>query len=222
MASSGVLVFAVLITAVLTAVITRPVLRRLPEPPAGPATDDKINYRELAEIRFELATVALSLAAATVAWACLPVAVQGPWTVLAVIGVLLAAIDAVTTWLPLRLTRIGWLAMALACAALPLTADLTALLRAAAGAAIAGLGYLVLWWSSRGAIGFGDVRFAPLLGAAAGAASWSVLLWALVAGSLAGGLWGLVRLARRRPGAFAYGPPMLLGCYLAAAVSALG
>lgn len=221
MASSGTLVIAVLITAVLTATITRPVLHRLPEP-SGPDATDKINYGSLAEIRFELATVALSLAAATVAWACLPVAVQAPWTVLAVIGVLLAAIDAVTTWLPLRLTRIGWLAMALACATLPFTADLNALVRAAAGAAIAGFAYLLLWWVSRGAIGFGDVRFAPLLGAAAGAVSWPVLLWALLAGSLAGGVWGLVRLVRRRPGPFAYAPPMLLGCYLAVAVSALG
>ena len=220
MATPGTLVIAVLISAVLTAMITRPVLRRLPEP-SGPEAMDKINYRSLAEIRFELATVALSLAAATVAWACLPVSVQAPWTVLAVVGVLLAAIDAVTTWLPLRLMRIGWLAMALACATLPLTADLSALLRAATGAAIAGLAYWVLWWVSQGAIGFGDVRFAPLLGAAAGAVSWSVLLWALLAGSLAGGIWGLVRLARRRPGPFAYAPPMLLGCYLAVAVSAL-
>lgn len=220
MASPGALVLAVLITGVLTAVIIRPVLRWLPEPPPGPDTADKISYRDLADLRFELATVTLSLSAATVAWACLPIAVQGPWTVLAVLGVLLAAIDAVTTWLPLRLTRIGWLAMLLGCATLPLTADPQTLLRAAAGAGTAGVGYLLVWWLSRGALGFGDVRFAPLLGAAAGSVSWSVLLWALLAGSLLGGLWGLVRVVRHRSGPFAYAPPMLIGCYLAALLSA--
>jgi leader peptidase (prepilin peptidase)/N-methyltransferase len=96
------------------------------------------------------------------------------WVVLATLGVLLAAIDARTSWLPLRLTQIAWLAMAIA-------ALMSALLggsvwvaaRALAGAAIAGALYVLVWLISRGGFGFGDVRFAPLLGAAAAAGSWA-------------------------------------------------
>ena len=49
--------------------------------------------------------------------------------------------------------------------------------RAAAGAAIGGGLYLLVWLLSRGGFGFGDVRFAPLLGAAAAAEPWTLLWW---------------------------------------------
>ena len=73
---------------------------------------------------------------------------------------------------------------------------------------------------SRGGFGFGDVRFAPLIGAAAAAHSLSLLLWALVLGSLVGAVQGLVRLARRRRAPFPYAPAMLTGAYLALVASA--
>ena len=72
---------------------------------------------------------------------------------------------------------------------------------------------------TRGGIGFGDVRFAPLVGAATAATSWTLLAWALVLGSLTGALVGLVRLALRRRGSFAYAPSILAGAYLAATVA---
>ena len=56
------------------------------------------------------------LAAAAVATAglTLPPAVLPGWLVLATLGLLLAAIDAATTWLPLSLTRVAWATMVLA------------------------------------------------------------------------------------------------------------
>jgi leader peptidase (prepilin peptidase)/N-methyltransferase len=60
------------------------------------------------------------------------------WSVLAILGVLLAAIDARTSWLPLQLTRVAWLAMAAASLlAAFLGGDPWVAVRAAAGAAIA-------------------------------------------------------------------------------------
>ena len=86
------------------------------------------------------------------------------------------------------------------------------------GAAAAGALYLLIWWFTRGGFGFGDVRFALLVGAAAAGVSLPTLLWALALGSLVGGVYGIVRLARRRPGQFPYAPAMLAGAYLALAI----
>jgi leader peptidase (prepilin peptidase)/N-methyltransferase len=142
------------------------------------------------------------------------------WSVLAILGVLLAAIDARTSWLPLRLTQIAWLAMAIA-------ALVSALLgggiwiagRAIVGAAIAGTLYLLVWLISRGGFGFGDVRFAPLLGAASAAGSWTLLWLTLLLGTVIGGFLGLLRLARGRREAFPYAPSMLIGAYAACLVT---
>jgi leader peptidase (prepilin peptidase)/N-methyltransferase len=99
--------------------------------------------------------------------------------------------------------------------------DLGIALRAAAGAAIAGGLYLLVWLISRGGFGFGDVRFAPLLGAAAAAESWALLWLTLLLGTVAGGLVGLARLARGRRDAFPYAPSMLAGAYAACVVALL-
>jgi leader peptidase (prepilin peptidase)/N-methyltransferase len=199
--------------------LVRPLLRRLPEPIPG---DGKPNYRGLGSTRFLLVCGTLAGIAAVISWLSLPRSVQPMWWVLAILGVLLAAIDARTSWLPLPLTRVAWLAMAVA-------ALLTALLgggvwvtvRAAAGAAIAGGLYLLVWLISRGGFGFGDVRFAPLLGAAAAADSWTLLWWTLLLGSVVGGMVGVLRLARGQREAFPYAPSMLVGAYAACLVANL-
>ena len=89
----------------------RPVLARLPEPDEG---DGKPLYRDLGTTRFVAITSALTALGVAISWLSLGRDVQPLWWVLAVFGVLLAAIDARTTWLPLLLTRFAWLAMALA------------------------------------------------------------------------------------------------------------
>jgi leader peptidase (prepilin peptidase) / N-methyltransferase len=93
--------------------------------------------------------------------------------------------------------------------------------RAVAGAAIAGGLYLLVWLLSHGGFGFGDVRFAPLLGAAAAADSWALLWWTMLLGTVAGGLVGLLRLAQGRRNAFPYAPSMLVGPYAACLVTML-
>lgn len=209
---------AAIVVGGLTAGATRPILSRLAEPAEGAG---KIAYRDLATPRLILAVGGTSTAAATVAGLGLPGRVQPLWWVLSSLGVLLVVIDARTTWLPQRLTQLAWLAMTVAGAAAAVWSA-AALgdggrlgARAAVGAIAAGALYWLVWRISRGGFGFGDVRFAPLIGAAAAAGSWSLLLWALVAGTFVGGGYGVLHLLRRRPSGFPYAPFMLAGAYLA-------
>ena len=196
-----------------TLVMTRPMLRWLREPADAP---DKPLYRDLGSVGFLTVCATASAAAALIAWWALPRPIQPMWWVLSSVGVVLAAIDARTTWLPLPLTQLCWGLMVLGALAGPLWGGTWRMvLYAGVGAAAAGLLYLVVWLISRGGFGFGDVRFAPLLGAATAAHSWSMLWSALVLGTLIGAGHGLVRLSRRRPGGFPYAPSMLAGAYLA-------
>jgi leader peptidase (prepilin peptidase) / N-methyltransferase len=199
--------------------LVRPLLGRLPESIPG---DGKPSYRELGSTSFMFVCGALAGIAAAISWLSLPPYVQPMWCVLSILGVLLAAIDARTSWLPLQLTRFAWLAMAVAALlTAPLGGGVWVPVRAVAGAAIAGGLYLLVWLISRGGFGFGDVRFAPLLGAAAAADSWALLWWTLLLGTVVGGLVGVLRLARGRREAFPYAPSMLLGAYAACLVAKL-
>lgn len=200
--------------------LARLLVPRLPEPEDGAG---KIRYADLATPRF-VAGCALAAGIATaVGWLTMPLALQPLWWVLATLGTVLAAVDARTTWLPLRLTRLAWAAMAVAVlVASALGAGWPTLLRTVAGAALAGLLYLLVWWLSRGGFGFGDVRFAPLIGAASAAHSWSLLATALLAGSLLGAAYGGLRLYRRRAGPFPYAPALVAGAYLACGTATLG
>jgi len=213
----GVLIAVVLLTGLCTAVGVGPILRRLPEPVDADHT--KTDYRDLASTQFSLACAALSMLGAVIMVVNLPESSWPAWTVLNTCGVLLVAIDARTTWLPLRLTQAAWcLAVVAAAIGATMTADPASLLRTVTGAASAGGLYFLGWLITRGGFGFGDVRFAPLLGAAAAGPSWTLLLWTLVLGTLVGGVHGLARLVRRRSGGFAYAPSMLAGAYVAAAL----
>lgn len=210
MLTSGLVALGVGLT---TAALARPLLRWLPEPIDAP---DKPPYGELGSVGFLTICGLLSAAAALTAWTALPRAIQPLWWVLSSVGVVLAVIDARTTWLPLRLTQLGWGLMTLGALTTPLWGGAgPTILHAGVGAAAAGLLYLLVWVVSRGGFGFGDVRFAPLLGAATAAHSWSMLWSALVLGTLVGAGHGLIRLVRRRPGGFPYAPSMLTGAYLA-------
>jgi leader peptidase (prepilin peptidase)/N-methyltransferase len=203
-----------------TAVATQPVLRTLPEPPAAPG---KLPYRALATTPFVLVASLLAVITAVLGWYAVPTAALPSWLVIGTCGVLLAMIDARTTWLPLRLTQASWLLMAGAVGlGWPLGGGWQLVARAAGGAAVAGALYFIVWLVTLGGFGFGDVRFAPLLGAATAACSWRLLIWALALGTLVGGVNGLVRLATKRRGSFPYAPSMLAGAYLAVVVGWLG
>lgn len=212
------------------------VLRRLPEPPADrpegelddqpadrPAEPAKIAYADLARPGFVAGAAAAAAVAAAISAVWLPPTLAGIWLVLAVFGVSLAAIDGATTWLPMRLSYAGWIAMAAAITVTALvTADGGLLVRAVLGAVVAGALHLVIWVVSRGGLGFGDVRFAPLLGAAAASSSWTLLFAGLLCGALIGGAFGVFRIVLRRPGGFPYAPSMLAGVYLGAVLTLPG
>ena len=189
---------------------------------AGRDEPAKIPYAALARPGFVAGCVVATACAAAIGVFLLPRELIAVWLVLAVFGVSLAGIDGATTWLPMRLSYAGWITMAIVTVSTAFAiADGGWLLRTVAGAAIAGAVYLGIWAFSRGGFGFGDVRFAPLLGAAAAAGSWTLLLWGLLCGALLGGGFGLLRILRGRRGGFPYAPSMLAGVYLAVALTRL-
>ena len=196
-----------------------PILRALPEPELGTG-ESKLTYASLAGWSFAIGCALLAGVAGGLGWVFSPEPARPLWLVLGTAGVLLSAVDARTTWLPLPLTQAAWTLTAVAGAAAGAIGGVPTLLRVAAGAAIAGALYLGVWLVSRGGFGFGDVRFAPLIGAAAAAHSFTVLLWALLLGSLVGAVHGLLRLVRRQRDPFPYAPAILAGAYLALVLNA--
>lgn len=207
-------------------------LRRLPEPVPPAAADEvtladyraKISYRTLATPRFALITGLLAAAGATVAALTQPVAYWPVWFVFGVVAVLLAGIDARTTWLPGGLMMLGWVVTAIAVLAC-LAADphrLHAAITIGSGVLIAAGGYLVLWLITGGrAIAFGDVRLMVLVGAVAGTLGWSGIYWSLLLGSVIGAVIGVLRLVSGRHGPFPYGPALVSGPYAAAVLLSL-
>lgn len=189
-------------------------LRRLPEPPGAPA--DKMPYGEVPTAGFRAVTAicvvaALSLSAVTVGW---PTAIA--WVALGTCGVVLAAIDARTTYLPGVLMQWGWGLAACGLVALGFLAGWEVAVTAVTGGALLGALFWLLWRFT-GGLGFGDVKLAVLVGATTGTLGIQWLLAAALVGSLVGVGWGLVatRGYERRRQPFAYGPSLVIGPYLA-------
>lgn len=81
--------------------------------------------------------------------------------------------------------------------------------------------FLVIWLTARGqGFGFGDVRLAALLGLFLGFHSWRVLVWGLFITALIGGVPAVVLLLRgkSRSTLLPYGPPLILGAWVAIAL----
>ena len=192
---------------------------RLPEPPDGPGLG-KLPYACLATPRRLAGLAVLVLPAQAALWA-----VPGPhralWLVYGAAGAALVWVDACTTWLPSRLSWLVTVELAVAAGVgLWLTDDRAGLaIQLLAGAVAAFIFWWIFWRFSRGGLGFGDVRLAPLTGAVAGTIGASGWFIALLAGSALGALWGLL-VARRHPApgttrGFAYGPALWAGPYAA-------
>lgn len=223
-----VLAVAVALGAMI-AVASGPLLRSLPtsvgdSDSLGP--DQAPDYAALATRRFAVACGAVGLAASALGLSLAPVRWLALWLVWATVFALLVAVDAMTTWLPLSLTRLVWGAGA---AALLVATGvglldgrgLGAVGRVLLGAALAGLLYGGMWRLGHG-LGFGDVRISPVLGALGASLSWSGWWLAMVAGPALGALWALGRAATGRRGPFAYGPWMWLGPAVALVAHAAG
>jgi leader peptidase (prepilin peptidase)/N-methyltransferase len=183
-------------------------LRRLPAPEEEPQLD----FAALGTRRFRLVLAGVCLVSGAVLLLTTAPALWPVWVPLAGLGPLLGLVDAHTGFLPLRL---NYLALALVAAGVVascwLRGDGQPALLALAGAAGATVCYGLIWWASRGKLGFGDVRLAGLLGLAAGATSLTVLLGSFVLGSVIGAVWALVVRLAGRGCEFPYGPSMLLG-----------
>jgi leader peptidase (prepilin peptidase) / N-methyltransferase len=203
-------------------------LRRLPEPqPPEDADADtiaeyrsKISYRRLATVRFAVISAACAAAGMTVAVVSQPAAYWPCWVIISVFGVLLAGIDAATTWLPIQLTYAGWLGMITATVITLLLGPpdgVRVMITIVGGAMITGVGYFLLWRFTGGrGVAFGDVRLMPIIGAVGGTMGWSGIYWTVLLGSVVGAVIGLARLLLRRRGPFPYAPALVAGPYAAA------
>lgn len=186
------------------------ILRALPPPADEPDADP---YRRLATPATGVVVFVLVAAAATLAVVVAP-AVSPAWLGLAGPGVLAAVVDARTGYLPKRLARAAWVLTAAGLVACTAYLGPAPLVRAAVGAASAAALFWV-FWRFGGGFGFGDVRLAPVIGAAAAAVSWTVLAGGLLLGGLLGVAWGVVWRALGRGRAFPYGPALVAGPFLA-------
>lgn len=178
----------------------------------APQDEPELRYSDLATRRFRLVLAGSCLAAGLVLVLTTPPALWPVWAPLVALGPLLGLVDARTSFLPVQL---NYLTLALVVAGVAascwLRDDPQPALLALAGGAGATACYWLLWWLSRGKLGFGDVRLAGLLGVATGATSLTVLLWSFVLGSFIGAVWALVVRLTGRGREFPYGPSMLLG-----------
>lgn len=217
------LLLAVALAAAVTAAVPA-LLRWCPIPddePDGPEAEQVPPFVSLATPRFRATAFACASIAAATAFLLTPPALWAVWAPLATLGVLLVLVDLHTTFLPLRLTYLAvGLTVVGAAGAAWLLRDWTPLVWGVAGGIGCAAWFAAMWWLGRGRMGFGDVRLAGLLGLVAGATSPMLVIWALLLGTLAAAMWGLVaRWRRGRDAPFPYGPGLALGPFLALVLS---
>lgn len=213
--------------AVALAVALLALVRRLPEP-----NDDldgwvKPRYDALLTPRFLIATLLTAAAAAGLAEWRASAGTLPLWLVLAGAVVVPVAVDARTTFLPARLTRLCWVAMLMAAAIVLLRSSdrWHALGRMAL---CAGLASALMWLMWRlGGMGFADIGLVALVSLPTAAESMTLwftgLLFGSFVGALAGAAVGLWRRGHRSAlgTAFAYGPSLWLGPWLALLIGPL-
>jgi len=107
-----------------------------------------------------------------------------------------------------------------------LSGDTEAILRGLGGTAAYFVGALLMFMAVRGrGFGAGDVKLAPLLGLFTAFISWGTLGWAVFATALIGGViaFGMIIAgAARMKTELPYGPPMILGAWVAIVFAAIG
>lgn len=193
------------------------VLRRLPPPrdlDHGP-----VPWAHLPTRGWLLGLTAMTAVSSLVGLVTVPQYAWPLWWVWSTPVAILVAIDATTTWLPLRLTQWCWVATALSLlAALALGAPLSALAWSVAAAAACGGFFWLFWWVGRGRLGFGDVRLAPMVGAVGAVISPTLALWSVFLAAVIGVALGVIHQALRRSGGFPYGPALWAGPVAAAAL----
>lgn len=194
------------VAAVLGWLLALPRLR----PPDGDPAD---LYRRLAT--WPYAALSGVLAAATVLLA----AVAAPdwswpvWTVTAAVTAPLAVLDGLTHRIPAHACHTGWILTPIAAIG---SAAATGQWAGLVGFAAGGLGsaalFLVMWLLPRSNLGFGDVRYAPIIGATAGTlglTGWIAALLAAAVLALIG--FVLARAVRPRQSLLPWAPFLFAG-----------
>ena len=138
---------------------------------------------------------------------------------LGAIGVALAFIDLDTKRLPDKLTLPSY-AVALVLLAVPAVVEGAwgSWLRALLGGLALGAFYFILWFVYPSGMGFGDVKFAGVLGIYLGWLSWATVAVGAFLGFLLGGVVGVLLLVTRRATrktGIPFGPFMIVGALLA-------
>lgn len=154
------------------------------------------------------------------------------WPLVAYLGFLVLTMALVVSDLeefriPDRLNLRGSLTLALALTAAGLASgDPGAVGRGLLGAGAYFAGASALWLLVRGrGFGAGDVKLAPVLGLHTAYISWGVLGQAVFATAIIGGVIAMVLLVSGRAGMkteLPYGPPMVLGAWLAIILAGIG
>jgi len=125
----------------------------------------------------------------------------------------------------LNLRGTAFLAVVLVGVAL-LNGDQAALLRGLGGAAAYFGGATLMFMAVRGrGFGAGDVKLAPILGLFTAFISWGTLGWAVFATAVIGGVIAFAMIiagAAKMKTELPYGPPMILGSWLAFVFAAIG
>lgn len=138
----------------------------------------------------------------------LPLALAGPW---------LAAVDLDVNRLPNRVSGLVAAAILVTVGLVTVVAGKPSVaLSALLGGLLAGTVFLASHLLTRGGIGMGDVKLAAAAGLAIGAYNLTLVLVAVLIGSLAAIAWAK---ATRHSGPLAYGPWLLLGAWTAAALT---
>lgn len=138
-----------------------------------------------------------------------PLALAGPW---------LAAVDFDVCRIPnLVLAPVAALTTVALIVVAGLRCDTAVVWAGLIGSLIAGGIFAGVHFLTRGGIGFGDVKLAAVIGLALASDGLSAVWVALLAGSIIGAAWGLITAQN---GAFAYGPWLLSGTWLAAIIAA--
>jgi leader peptidase (prepilin peptidase)/N-methyltransferase len=131
----------------------------------------------------------------------------------AAIGVALALIDLDVRRLPNVIVGPSYPVLALL---LAIDGDGSALLRAAIGAGALFTFFFVVAMAAPGAMGFGDVKLAGVVGGMTAYLSWGALLVGAFMGFLLGAVGGVLLVAGRKAGrksAVPFGPFMILGAW---------
>lgn len=209
---------AAVIMGTVVAVCIGPLLRRFPEP-VDPSAEGKILYRELATIPTAVLSGGLVAAAAVVVFAWAPVACWPVYVALILFGVPIAVIDDQATWIPRPLSHASWVGLLVAAVVIAASQGWAALGWMSLGALIATLVLGVTWWFQD--LGFGDVRLAPLVGAAAGSLGLEWVLVALLGGTALGAVHMLVRHLTGRGKPHPLAPALVAGAVLVIPLSQL-